>query len=232
MECATQEMIYNKTGQYSVEGGGNALPSKAEIQTNAPGCTINNSYADNELVGISDISLQNYYPVIVLYGSFDASFNSSTVYNGGSVINTIPRAESKEQVLDVYSLTSSNGVLIISFSYLSGADSSGADYIKISNMTIDHSHILDFTNLSNDKQKYLITDTQEAGESTGFVYFTLETGLKIQLKINLHPKQHNMESTNELVTKAEASAEGLSVDSTNEYLTKVEFNANLPTPPV
>lgn len=53
-------------------------------------------------------------------------------------------------------------------------------------MTIDHSHILDFTNLSNDKQKYLITDTKEAGESTGFVYFTLETGLKIQLKINLH----------------------------------------------
>ena len=186
MECATQEMIYNKTGQYSVEGGGNALPSKAEIQTNAPGCTINNSYADNELVGISDISLQNYYPVIALYGSFDASFNSSTVYNGGSIINTIPRAESKEQVLDVYRLTSSSGVLIISFSYLSGATSSDADLIKISNMTIDHSHILDLTNLSNDKQKCLITDTQEAGESTGFVYFTLETGLKIQLKINLH----------------------------------------------
>lgn len=40
-----------------------------------------------------------------------------------------------------------------------------------------------------------------------------------------------MESTNELVTKAEASAEGLSVDSTNECLTKAEFNANLPTPP-
>lgn len=39
-----------------------------------------------------------------------------------------------------------------------------------------------------------------------------------------------MESTNELVTKAEASAEGLSVDSTNECLTKAEFNANLPTP--
>lgn len=186
MECATQEMIYNKTGQYSVEGGGNALPSKAEIQTNAPGCTINNSYADNELVGISDISLQNYYPVIVLYGSFDASFNSSTVYNGGSIINTIPRAESKEQVLDVYRLTSSSGALIISFSYLSGT-TSDADFIKISNMTIDHGHILDLTNLSNDKQKYLITDTQEAGESTGFVYFTLETGLKIQLKINLHP---------------------------------------------
>jgi hypothetical protein len=90
-------------------------------------------------------------------------------------------------VLDVYRLTSSSGVLIISFSYLSGATSSDADLIKISNMTIDHSHILDFTNLSNDKQKFLITDTQEAGESTGFVYFTLETGLKIQLKINLHP---------------------------------------------
>lgn len=54
-------------------------------------------------------------------------------------------------------------------------------------MTIDHSHILDMTPLSNDKQKYLITDTKEAGESTGLVYFTLETGLKIQLKINLHP---------------------------------------------
>jgi len=40
-----------------------------------------------------------------------------------------------------------------------------------------------------------------------------------------------MESTNELVTKAEASAEGLSIDSTNECLTKAEFNANLPTPP-
>ena len=40
-----------------------------------------------------------------------------------------------------------------------------------------------------------------------------------------------MESTNELVTKAEANAEGLSVDSTNECLTKAEFNANLPTPP-
>lgn len=187
MECATQEMIYNKTGQYSVEGGGNALPSKAEIQTNAPGCTINNSYADNELVGISDISLQNYYPVIVLYGSFDASLNSSTVYTGGSVISTIPRVESKEQVLDVYRLTSASGVLIISFSYISGTTSAD-DFIKISNMTIDHSHILDMTTLSNDKQKYLITDTKEAGESTGFVYFTLETGLKIQLKINLHPR--------------------------------------------
>lgn len=125
---------------------------------------------------------------MVLYGSFDASFNSSTVYNGGSIINTIPRAESKEQVLDVYGLTSSSSVLIVSFSYLSGATSSDADLIKISNMTIDHGHILDFTNLSNDKQKYLITDTKEAGESSGFVYFTLETGLKIQLKINLHPK--------------------------------------------
>lgn len=186
MECATQEMIYNKTGQYSVEGGGNALPSKAEIQTNAPGCTINNSYADNELVGISDISLQNYYPIIVLYGNFDASFNSSTVYNMGSVINTIPRAESKEQVIDVYRMTSSSGTLVISFSYLSGT-TSDADFIKISNMTIDHSHILDMTTVSVDKQKFLITDTKEAGESTGLVYFTLETGLKIQLKINLHP---------------------------------------------
>lgn len=185
MECATQEMIYNKTGQYSVEGGGNALPSKAEIQTNAPGCTINNSYADNELVGISDISLQNYYPIVIVYGSFQISLNSSTIYGGGSIINTIPRAESKEQVLDVYRLTSSSGLLIISFSYLSGA-SSDADFIKISNMTIDHSHILDYTNLSTEKQKFLITDTKEAGESTGFVYFTLETGLKIQLKINLH----------------------------------------------
>jgi hypothetical protein len=89
-------------------------------------------------------------------------------------------------VLDVYRLTSSSGILVISFSYLSGVSSSDADLIKISNMTIDHGHILDSTNLSNDKQKYLITDTQEAGESTGFVYFTLETGLKIQLKINLH----------------------------------------------
>jgi hypothetical protein len=44
-------------------------------------------------------------------------------------------------------------------------------------------------------------------------------------------KIDNMESTNELVTKAEASADGLSVDSTNERLTKAEFNANLPTPP-
>lgn len=186
MECATQEMIYNKTGQYSVVEG-NALPSKAEIQTNAPGCIINNSYADNELVGISDISLQNYYPFIILYGSFDVSFNSSTVYNGGSVINNIPRAESKEQVLDVYGLTSSSGTLIISFSYLGEETSSDADLIKISNMTIDHSHILNLTDLSNDKYKYFITDTQEAGESTGFVYFTLETGLKVQLKINLHP---------------------------------------------
>ena len=25
MECATQEMIYNKTGQYSVDGGGAML---------------------------------------------------------------------------------------------------------------------------------------------------------------------------------------------------------------
>nr|UVM81438.1 MAG: hypothetical protein [Bacteriophage sp.] len=90
-------------------------------------------------------------------------------------------------MLDAYILTSSGSALIISFSYLSGATFSGADLIKISNMTIDHSHILDFTNLSNDKQKYLLIDTQEAGESTGFVYFTLETGLKIQLKINLHP---------------------------------------------
>jgi hypothetical protein len=89
-------------------------------------------------------------------------------------------------VLDVYGLTTSSGVLIISFSYLSGA-SSDADFIKISNMTIDHSHILDHIYLSTEKQKYLITDTKEAGESTGFVYFTLETGLKIQLKINLHP---------------------------------------------
>lgn len=186
MECATQEMIYNKTGQYSVEGGGNALPSKAEIQTNAPGCTINNSYADNELVGISDISLQNYYPIVIVYGSFQISLNSSTIYDGGSIVNNILRAENKEQVLDVYNLNSSSGVLLISFSYLSGA-SSDADFIKISNMTIDHSHILDMTTLSNDKQKYLITDTREAGESTGFVYFTLETGLKIQLKINLHP---------------------------------------------
>lgn len=40
-----------------------------------------------------------------------------------------------------------------------------------------------------------------------------------------------MESTNELVTKAEANAEGFSVESTNECLTKAEFNANLPTPP-
>lgn len=41
-----------------------------------------------------------------------------------------------------------------------------------------------------------------------------------------------MESTNELITKAEAKAEGLSVRYTNECLTKAEFVANLPTPPI
>ena len=40
-----------------------------------------------------------------------------------------------------------------------------------------------------------------------------------------------MEPTNELITKAEANAEGFSIESTNECLTKAEFNANLPTPP-
>lgn len=40
-----------------------------------------------------------------------------------------------------------------------------------------------------------------------------------------------MESTNELITKAEANAEGFSIDSTNECMTKAEFVANLPTPP-
>lgn len=40
-----------------------------------------------------------------------------------------------------------------------------------------------------------------------------------------------MESTNELITKAEANAEGFSIESTNECMTKAEFVANLPTPP-
>jgi hypothetical protein len=40
-----------------------------------------------------------------------------------------------------------------------------------------------------------------------------------------------MESTNELITKAEAYAEGFSIESTNECMTKAEFVANLPTPP-
>lgn len=40
-----------------------------------------------------------------------------------------------------------------------------------------------------------------------------------------------MEPTNELITKAEANAEGFSVGSTNECMTKAEFVANLPTPP-
>lgn len=40
-----------------------------------------------------------------------------------------------------------------------------------------------------------------------------------------------MESTNELTTKAEANAEGFSIESTNECMTKAEFVANLPTPP-
>lgn len=42
----------------------------------------------------------------------------------------------------------------------------------------------------------------------------------------------NMESTNELITKAEANAEGFSIESTNECMTKAEFVANLPTPPI
>lgn len=39
-----------------------------------------------------------------------------------------------------------------------------------------------------------------------------------------------MEPTNELITKAEANAEGFSIESTNECMTKAEFVANLPTP--
>lgn len=35
----------------------------------------------------------------------------------------------------------------------------------------------------------------------------------------------------ELITKAEANAEGFSIDSTNECITKAEFIANLPTTP-
>ena len=38
-----------------------------------------------------------------------------------------------------------------------------------------------------------------------------------------------MEPTNELITKAEANAEGFSISSTNECMTKAEFVANLPT---
>lgn len=38
-----------------------------------------------------------------------------------------------------------------------------------------------------------------------------------------------MEPTNELITKAEANAEGFSIDSTNECMTKAEFVANLST---
>lgn len=40
-----------------------------------------------------------------------------------------------------------------------------------------------------------------------------------------------MEPTNELITKAEANAEGFSIESTNECMTKAEFIANLSTPP-
>lgn len=40
-----------------------------------------------------------------------------------------------------------------------------------------------------------------------------------------------MEPTNELITKAEANAEGFSIESTNECITKAEFIANLPTSP-
>lgn len=40
-----------------------------------------------------------------------------------------------------------------------------------------------------------------------------------------------MESTNELITKAEANVEGFNIESTNECMTKAEFVANLPTPP-
>lgn len=39
-----------------------------------------------------------------------------------------------------------------------------------------------------------------------------------------------MRPTNELITKAEANAEGFSIESTNECMTKAEFVANLPTP--
>ena len=41
-----------------------------------------------------------------------------------------------------------------------------------------------------------------------------------------------MEPTNELITKAEANAEGFSIESTNKCITKAEFIANLPTPPI
>ena len=44
-------------------------------------------------------------------------------------------------------------------------------------------------------------------------------------------KQITMEPTNELITKAEANAEGFSVVPNNECMTKAEFVANLPTPP-
>lgn len=41
-----------------------------------------------------------------------------------------------------------------------------------------------------------------------------------------------MEPANELITKAEANAEGFSIESTNECMTKAEFIANLQTPPI
>lgn len=47
-----------------------------------------------------------------------------------------------------------------------------------------------------------------------------------QIKLN-----YIVESTNELITKAEANVEGFSIESTNECMTKAEFVANLPTPP-
>lgn len=40
-----------------------------------------------------------------------------------------------------------------------------------------------------------------------------------------------MEPTNELITEAEANAEGFSIESTNECMTKAEFVANLSTSP-
>lgn len=47
-----------------------------------------------------------------------------------------------------------------------------------------------------------------------------------QIKLN-----YIVEPTNELITKAEANAEGFSIESPNECMTKAEFIANLPTPP-
>lgn len=187
MECATYDMIYDKTG---VTGVGNSLPSKYELLSKYNQITISGSYSDNELVGIDDIHPLDFY---IFVAAYTGNYSVKVKINNGNLASVgAPsigqRLESRVQNLYSYGFTKpSDGGLFFAF-YNNYEDAKTGNLEKallISNVT-NNSTILKCSS-SNDKKTVTILLSSEFNNNfQDRISLHLSNGLTVLIDANMY----------------------------------------------